>query len=111
MNQLSDKQLVELIDKTIKGFQGNTDSLASAIGYLMIGRKFGWRVMYFMHSQSTVRKYEKILDLKSEDVMPEEGIWARKAIAYKAMKAVSNFWKAVKGEVAGVKSKEVLKLR
>jgi hypothetical protein len=53
---MNEKQLVELIDKAIKNFEGNSDSLASAIGYLMIGRKFGWRVMFFMHSQGTVRK-------------------------------------------------------
>lgn len=108
---ISDEQLVELINKAIKGFVGNTDALASAIGYLMIGRKFGWRVMYFMHSQSTVRKYEKILGIRSEDYMPEEGPLARKAAAYQALKSVTNFWKAVKGEIAGVKSKEILKWR
>ena len=105
----SEKQLVELIDKAIKNFVGNTDTLSGAIGYLMIGRKFGWRVMYFMHSQRTVRNYEKILNVRSEDVMPELGPLAKKAVAWQALQKVSNFWKAVKGEVAGVKSKEVLK--
>ena len=109
MQTLSEKQLVELVDKAIKRFVGSTDTLLSAIGYLFVGRKFGWRVMYFMHSQSTVRKYEKILDVKSEDVMPEIGPLHKKAVAWSALQSVSNFWKGVKGEIAGVKSKEVLK--
>lgn len=109
MQTLSEKHLVDLVDKAIKNFQGNSDSLSGAIGYLMIGRKFGWRVMFFIHSQGTVRKYEKILGVKTRDVMPEEGPYAKKAAVYQAMKKVSNFWKAVKGEVAGIKSKEVLK--
>ena len=109
MQTLSEKQLVELIDKAIKNFSGTLDSLAGAIGYLMIGRKFGWRVMFFMHSQSTVRKYERILGIKSKEVMPERGVLAKKAAVYEAVQKVSNFWKAVKGEVAGIKSKEVLK--
>lgn len=109
MQTLSEKQLVDLIDKAIKNFAGQSDSLASAIGYLMIGRKFGWRVMYFMHSQRTVRKYEKLLGVKSEDVMPEHGPFAKKAVVWDALQKASNFWKAVKGEVAGIKSKEVLK--
>lgn len=109
MQTLSEKQLVELIDKAIKSFEGNSDSLAGAIGYLMIGRKFGWRVMFFMHSQATIRKYEKILDIKSQEVMPEEGPLAKKAFVFQAMKKVSNFWKGVKGEIAGIKSKEVLR--
>lgn len=104
---MTEKQLVEIVDKAIKRFSGNTDSLLSAIGYLFVGRKFGWRVMYFMHSQGTVRKYEKILDIKSEDVMPELGPLAKKAVVWDAVQKVSNYWKAVKGEIAGVKSKEV----
>ena len=106
---MTEKQLVELVDKAIKRFEGNTDTLLSAIGYLFVGRKFGWRIMYFMHTQSTVRKYERILDVKSEDVMPEIGPLHKKAVAWNALQKVTNFWKAVKGEIAGVRSKEVLK--
>ena len=110
MQILSDKQLVELIDKAIKNYgPGSSDTLSGAIGYLMIGRKVGWRVMFFMHSQSTVRKYEEILGIRSKDVMPELGVLAKKAVVYQAIQKASNFWKAVKGEVAGIKSKELLK--
>jgi len=109
MTSLTEKQLVEIIDKAIKNFSGGSDSLASAIGYLMIGRKFGWRVMFFMHSQSTVRKYEKILDIKSNEVMPEVGPLAKKAFAWDAYQKATNYWKAVKGEIAGIKSKQVVK--
>jgi hypothetical protein len=65
--------------------------------------------MYFMHSQSTVRKYEKILGVKSEEIMPELGPLHKKAFAWNALQTVTNFWKGVKGEIAGVKSKEVVK--
>ncbi len=110
MQTLSDKQLVELIDKAIKDFgPGSVDTLSGAIGYLMIGRKVGWRVMFFMHSQSTVRKYEKVLGIKSQEVMPELGVFGKKAVVFQAVQKVSNFWKAVKGEVAGIKSKQLLK--
>lgn len=106
---LSEKQLVDIIDKAITNFEGPSDRLAGAIGYLMIGRKVGWRVMFFMHSQGTVRKYEAILGIKSREVMPQLGPKAKKAVAYQAIQKVSNFWKAVKGEVAGIKSNELVK--
>ena len=109
MQTLSDKELVEIIDKAIKNFVGHTDTLAGAIGYLMIGRKFGWRIMFFMHSQGTVRKYEKVLGIKSKEVMPEEGPLKRKAVAFNAYRKIGDFWKAVRGEIAGVKSKQVLR--
>lgn len=106
---MTEKQLVELIDKAIKEFRGDTTELASAIGYLMIGRKFGWRVMFLMHRQATVRNYEKILKIKSRELMPELGPWAEKSVAYWALQKVTNFWKAVKGEIPGVRSTKVLK--
>ena len=110
MRMLSDKQLVEIVDKAIKDFgPGSADTLSGAIGYLMLGRKMGWRVMFFMHSQSTVRKYEKILGIKSQEVMPELGVLGKKALVFQAVQKVSNFWKAAKGEIAGIKSKELLK--
>lgn len=109
MDTLSEKQIVELIDKATKNFSGGLDTLESAIGYLMIGRKFGWRVMFLIHSQSTVRKYEKILGFNSKEVFPEEGPWADKSVAYRAVQNVTNYWKAVKGEIPGVRSTKALK--
>lgn len=109
MKTPSDTELVVLIDKAIKDFVGNTDTLTGAIGFLMLGRKFGWRVMFFMHSQATVRKYEKILSVKFREVLPESGEYSKKAVAWQALQKVTNFWKAVKGEIAGIKSKEILK--
>jgi hypothetical protein len=106
---MNEKQLLEAIDKAIKGFVGDTDTLASAIGYLMIGRKFGWRVMFLMHRQSTIKKYEKILKIDSREAMPELGPYHEKSVAYWALQKVTNFWKAVKGEIPGVRSTKVLK--
>ncbi len=107
---LSDKQLLELIDKAIKEYTGTSDTLASAIGYLLIGRKFGWRIMFFMHRQKTIKNYEKILLIEdSREFMPEIGLLAKKALVYQAVQKVSNFWKAVKGEVPGVRSTEIHK--
>jgi len=109
MVAMSEKQLVEHIDKAIKEFRGDTTELASAIGYLMIGRKFGWRVMFLMHRQGTVRKYEKLLKINSRELMPELGPYHEKSVAYWALQKVTNFWKAVKGEIPGVRSTKVLK--
>jgi hypothetical protein len=105
----TDKQLVELIDKAIKSYAGSSETLAKAIGFLMIGRRFGWRVMFLIHRQSTVKNYEAILGIDSREVMPEEGPEARRSVAYNALKHVSNFWKAVKGEIPGVRSGEILR--
>lgn len=110
MQTLSEKQLVDLVNKAIKQFEGDSDTLARAIGYLMVGQQFGWRAMFLLHRQSTIRNYEKILLIKdSRDCMPEEGPYAKKCVAYVAVKTVTNFWKAVKGEIPGIRSSQILK--
>ena len=109
MKQLSDRELVDLIDKAITGFRGNTERLSNAIGFLMIGRKLGWRVMYLMHDRKSIRNYEKILGIDSRTIFLEYGPLANKSIAYIALQKVTNFWKAVKGEIPGVRSQEMTK--
>ena len=104
---LSDEELIEIINKAIKKFAGPLDRLELAIGYLLCGRRFGWRVMYLMHRQSTVKKYESILGVNSKEVMPEEGDLVKKSVVYDTLKTVSNYWKAVKGEVPGARSSEI----
>ena len=65
--------------------------------------------MYLIHRQSAVRNYEKILGLKSKDVMREEGPLAHKSVAFVAVKKVSNYWKAAKGEIPGIRTSEIAK--
>ena len=104
---LTADQLVDLIDKAIKDYSGPVSPLLTSIGFLMVGRKFGWKVMFLMHSQTTVRKYENILNIKSRDVMPVEGPLARKAVCWDLLQKITNFWRAVNGEVPGAKTQEV----
>ena len=102
----SDKQLVAIADKAILDFKGDTRRLSNAIGYLFIGRQFGWRAMYVMHDRRSIRDYEKILGIDSKDpnIFPDDGPLAHKSVAHEALKKVTNFWKAVRGEVPGIRS-------
>jgi hypothetical protein len=102
------KQLVNVIDTAIKGFKGDSRRLSNAIGYLMMGRVMGWKVMLLIHDRKSVKDYEKILQINSKELFPEFGRMADKSFAYRALKKVTNFWKAVKGETPGVRSTEIL---
>ncbi|MBE0624775.1 MAG: hypothetical protein IH606_08190 [Burkholderiales bacterium] len=104
---LSEKQLVEIVDAAIKRFRGNSARLSNAIGYLFIGRRFGWRVALLMHDRKSVKDYEQILGIDSREIFPEIGQLAEKSVAYWALKKVTNFWKAVRGEIPGVRSTEI----
>jgi hypothetical protein len=54
-----------------------------------------------------LRKYEKILGISFRDELPEVGKMADKSVAWTAVQKVSNFWKAVKGEISGIRTPEL----
>jgi hypothetical protein len=104
---MQENDLVELINKTIKSYRGDSRKLSNAIGYLCIGRQFGWRVMLLMHDRKTIRGYETILGIESKTFFPETGPMADKSVGYWELQQVTNFWKAAKGEIAGVRTTEI----
>lgn len=104
MKEMTDKEVVELIDKAIDRFAGNSDELASAIGVFMIARKIGWKPTYLLHSTKTMKKYEKYLGINLRETMQDVGPKARKSVAWKAAEGISNFWKLVKGETPNVRT-------
>jgi hypothetical protein len=104
MKEMTDSELVALIDKAIDNYVGVSDELINAIGVLMLGRKIGWRPTFLMHSTKSIRKYEKHLGVDFREILPEVGPKAKKSIAWKIGEGVSNFWKLVKGETPNVRT-------
>lgn len=87
-----------LMDEAIVRFEGNMDELESALGMYMIGRHFGWKVLYILHSKRTIRKYEEILGISIRDEFEAEGPDAERSNGFRALKSITNFWKAISGE-------------
>ena len=87
------------MDEVIGRFSGNMDELESALGMYMIGRHLGWKVLYILHSKRTIRKYEEILGINIREEFPAEGPDASRAVSFQALQAITNFWKAVSGEI------------
>lgn len=68
---VNDQEILSIVDRAVDEFNGDLDDLESAIGMLLLGRHYGWRVVLLIHSPTTVRKYLKILGLKNlRDVLP-----------------------------------------
>lgn len=93
------KRRHDVMDQAILRFQGQLDELEGALGMYMIGRHFGWKVLYTIHTKSTVRSYESILGISVREEFLEFGPDAKRSNAYHAINALSNFWKFVSGEV------------
>lgn len=102
---VSETELVKMIDERVRQFKGDIPELERAIGALFVGRQFGWKVLLLIHDRKTIKRYEATLDLEFKAPnMPEVGAYAHKSVAWLAVQKVASFWKAVKGEYAGVKS-------
>lgn len=99
MSHLSQKQEREMVDKAIKDFSGYMPTLEGAIGAYFVGKTLGWKPMFLIHEKRTIRKYEEILGIEFRKQLPAVGLWAKKSYAWRAMEKISNFWKAVKGEI------------
>jgi hypothetical protein len=102
---LNDPEVLRLVDEAVDRFDGNLNDLGSAIGMLMLARRYGWRVVLLIHSPGTVRKYLKILGLPNlREVAPEVGELAQRSKAWRLVDGTSSFWKVVRGQISGVRS-------
>jgi hypothetical protein len=104
MAEITPKDLIDTCLAAIKPYKGDLTKLESAIGALIVGKRLGWRVMFLVHNRATIREYEKMLGVKFQLALPEVGELAHKSIGWMAVQKVGNFWKAVKGEISGIRS-------
>lgn len=100
-------ELERVEQEAIANFKGQLDELSGALGMLRLGDHFGWRVLVIIHSKKTIRKYEKILDIQVREFFPEEGPSASRSMGYQFTKKLSNFWKAVSGEIKVERRREI----
>lgn len=92
----------DLMDKAIFNFHGDLGELEGALGMYMIGRHFGWKVLYIIHSKKTIRKYEDILGITVREAFPEVGPDAERSNGYRVVQHATNFWKSItSGQIEG----------
>lgn len=99
---LSDDEKVEAFDKAgiaIANFSGSLEELEKAIGMLVVGYHFGWKVLLLVHSKRTIKKYEKILDINIKEFFPAEGRSAKRSMGLGLAKQIGNFWQVVSGDI------------
>ena len=101
------KELMDIISNAIVNFRGNLNHLHVAIGILLVGRELGWRPILLTHDKKTIRRCEKILGVQFREVLPEVGKNADKSVAWNCVQKVSSYWKAVRGEITGIRSPNI----
>lgn len=93
------RQLTTQVDAIALRFRGQFDQLESALGMLLLGRLFGWKVLALIHNKRTIRSYEQVLGISIRDEFPEEGPLAFKSLSFSTVKELGEFWKAVSGDL------------
>lgn len=94
------KTLSDSLDAAIDRYPGGTiDELEQALGMYVLGRHLGWKVLVLVHNKRTIRKYEEILGISIREVFKETGAASDRSMGFRIAKTVSNFWKAVSGEI------------
>ena len=92
-------ELFSQFDKKLESISGDSGLFERAVGTYFVGRRVGWKILYIWHDRKTLKKYEEILGISFRDEFEEFGDLAKKTAAYKGLKLVTNFWKAIKGEI------------
>jgi hypothetical protein len=94
------KKILDRLDKQTVDFVGHLHELEQALGFYLLGRHVGWKVLVLIHNKRTIRKFEQILDINIRDEFPELGPDCERSEGYQVAKKLSNFWKAVSGDIS-----------
>ena len=89
----------QIILQHMREFRGIGTTLESALGALILGQYFGWRVLKLLHNPATYRKYEKTLGIEFKDVCEEiTEMGKKKSIGYAITEKLGSFWAVVMGK-------------
>lgn len=96
---ITDEEFLKKIDEVSTSFVGQIDDLDVAIGMLISGRLYGWRVIRLVHSKRHWNFACKLFgDLK--ELLPERGRLANKSVGLSLIDKSSDYWDVVAGNVS-----------
>lgn len=104
----SDDDVKRLICRAAWEFKGQADDLCMAVGCLVVGRLFGWRVLRIILDGKDYAKYQRILALGLDEPgefhfnkwMREKDRLSYKSVGLKLVTTAGDFWAAVKGRLS-----------
>ncbi|GKS70254.1 hypothetical protein W03_22580 [Nitrosomonas sp. PY1] len=95
LNEATEQKILQHMQE----FRGVGNTLESALGALILGQFFGWRVLKILHNPATYRKYEKVLGVEFKDICPEiTEFGKKKSVGYAITEKLGSFWAVVMGK-------------
>jgi hypothetical protein len=92
---ITDEELIQKIERISTDYHGQIDDLYEAIGMIISGRLFGWRVMRLASSRSCWTLATKLFG-DPKLLMPERGTLAYKSFGLKVCDKAGEYWEVVK---------------
>ena len=93
---ITDDELNNKIEEVADNYTGQIDDLYTAVGMIIVGRLFGWRVVRLTSSNSQWTRITKIFG-DPKDLMPERGKYARKSVGLAIADKIGSYWDVVRG--------------
>jgi hypothetical protein len=88
-----ERQLKELMST----YKGDAALLGNAVGALVTGRLYGWRVVRLLYTSVTYTKYQKALGIDFKKWCPETTALSDRSRAYSFVVKAGRFWDFVRG--------------
>lgn len=96
---INDEELMKKIDQVSTEFKGQIDDLQAAVGLVMVGRLYGWRVMRLTCSRRHWMVACKLFGGVKE-ILPERTILSDKSLALRVVDKTGDYWDFVAGNVS-----------
>lgn len=86
----------EMIQKACAEYHGQLDDLYQAIGLIVAGQLFGWRVMRLVSTRSNWQKAQELFG-DPKKLMDPRGPYAHRSLGLKIADELGEFWEIVRG--------------
>ena len=93
---ITDEELNAKIEQVCEDFHGQIDDLYAAVGLIVVGRRYGWRVMRLVSSRRHWTVTTKLFG-DPKQLMREKGRLYGKSLGCKMIDEIGGYWDFIKG--------------
>jgi len=95
MKTMTDEELMKKIEDVTKNYKGDINHLYEAVGMIVIGRLFGWRVMRLVTPGRTWIDVKKLFG-DPKELMQEKERYYDKSLGAKVVDKMGNYWEVIR---------------
>lgn len=92
---MNDKELMDKIEEVTKDYKGDISHLYEAVGMVVVGRLFGWRVMRLVSARRTWADATKLFG-DPKKLMREREKYSEKSLGLRAVDKMGDYWEVIK---------------